>query len=86
MLVDFWASWCAPCRADHPALRKVYNKMKDRNFIILSVSLDKYKEPWLNAINKDQLTWPQMSDLKYWQNEVARKYGINLLPSNFFIR
>lgn len=87
VLLDFWASWCVPCRAENPNLVKAYNKYKDRNFTILGVSLDQpgKKELWLKAIEKDGLVWTQVSDLKFWNNEVANKYGIKAVPQNYLI-
>lgn len=87
VLVDFWASWCVPCRNENPNVVAAYQKYKDKNFTVLGVSLDKpdAKDAWLKAIADDKLTWTQVSDLKYWQNEVAVKYGIQSIPANFLI-
>ncbi|MEI7423773.1 MAG: TlpA disulfide reductase family protein [Prolixibacteraceae bacterium] len=87
LLIDFWASWCAPCRAENPNVVKAYAKYHEKGFEILGVSLDneKGRDNWLNAIKKDGLAWTQVSDLKYWNNEVARKYGISSIPQNFLL-
>jgi len=85
VLVDFWASWCGPCRHENPAVVAAYNAFKDKNFTILSVSLDQNKDKWKQAIQADNLTWTHVSDLKYWQNEVAQLYHINSIPANMLI-
>jgi peroxiredoxin len=87
VLVDFWASWCGPCRQENPAVVKAYNRYKDKNFTIIGVSLDgpQGKEAWLKAIRKDGLTWAQVSDLKGWDNEVAKLYDVEVIPQNFLI-
>ncbi|MDN5287781.1 MAG: AhpC/TSA family protein [Mucilaginibacter sp.] len=87
VLVDFWASWCIPCREENPNVVKAYQQFHDKGFTILSVSLDQpgKKTAWLNAIHHDQLTWTQVSDLKFWNNAVAKLYGIQAIPQNFLL-
>jgi len=87
VLVDFWASWCGPCRRENPNVVKVFNKFRDKNFTVLSVSLDRpdARDKWLAAIHKDGLTWTHVSDLKYWDNAVAKQYGIRAIPQNLLI-
>ncbi|TKC09156.1 TlpA disulfide reductase family protein [Pedobacter frigoris] len=85
VLVDFWASWCGPCRAENPNVVKAYNQLKGKNFEIVSVSLDNSKEQWSKAIEKDGMPWIHVSDLKGWKNEVALQYGVTSVPQNFLI-
>lgn len=85
ILLDFWASWCVPCRQENPALIALYHDFKKRNFKIVSISLDEYKNSWLKAIKDDQLIGYQLSDLKGWKNEVAVLYGIGSLPTTFLL-
>ncbi|MFK7934439.1 MAG: redoxin domain-containing protein [Saprospiraceae bacterium] len=84
-LIDFWASWCGPCRKENPNVVRVYEKYKDKGFEILGVSLDKTKDRWVKAIAQDQLTWPQVSDLRGWKNEVARTYGVTSIPQTVLL-
>jgi peroxiredoxin len=85
VLLEFWASWCHPCRAESPNLLKQYKIYKSKGFEILSVSVDSDKSRWLEAIAKDGLTWTQVSDLKGWDNEARKLYGLSGVPGNFLI-
>lgn len=87
VLLDFWASWCVPCRAENPHVVKAYQQYKDKGFTVLGISLDKpdARDRWLKAIADDQLTWTQVSDLKFWNNEAAKLYGIQAIPQNYLI-
>ncbi|MHA4807345.1 redoxin domain-containing protein [Flavitalea flava] len=85
LLIDFWASWCGPCRAENPNVVKSFNKYKGKGFMILGVSLDQDSTKWKTAIEKDSLGWAQVSDLKGWQNAVAAQYGVQSIPANFLI-
>ncbi len=87
LLVDFWASWCGPCRQENPNVVKAFNQYKDKNFTILSVSLDRpnAKDKWMKAIHKDNLTWTHISDLKFWNSEAAQLYGVQAIPQNFLL-
>jgi len=80
VLIDFWASWCTPCRVANPHVVKIYNQYKDKGFEIVGVSLDKDKAEWTKAITTDELVWPQMSDLMYWQSEGAKLYSVYSIP------
>ncbi len=85
VLLDFWASWCGPCRAENPNVLKAYNKYKDKNFDVLAVSLDENRKAWIKAIKDDGMPWVQVSDLKGWKSQVATQYGIKAIPQNFLI-
>jgi peroxiredoxin len=80
VLIDFWASWCRPCRMENPAVVAAYQKYKDKGFEILGVSLDRNKDQWINAIKKDGLDWHHVSDLQFWQSEAAKSYGVHSIP------
>jgi len=85
VLVDFWASWCGPCRQENPNVVAAFNRFKDKNFTVLGVSLDKDKASWVAAIKADNLNWPHISDLKYWSSEVVPLYNIEGIPFNVLI-
>ena len=85
VLVDFWASWCGPCRRENPTVVEAYNRFRDKNFTILGVSLDKQKEAWVKAIVDDNLNWTHISDLKYWNSEVVPLYDIKGIPFNVLV-
>jgi peroxiredoxin len=85
VLVDFWASWCGPCRDENPNVVSAFNRFKEKNFTILGVSLDKNRAAWLQAIQHDQLTWNHVSDLQYWNNAAATLYEVRSIPYNILI-
>ena len=85
VLIDFWASWCGPCRAENPNVVNTFSKFKDKNFTVLSVSLDRAKQPWIDAIAMDGLNWTHVSDLKFWNNAVAMQFGISSIPQNLLL-
>ena len=85
VLLDFWASWCPPCRRENPNVVKAFNDYKDKNFTVLGISLDKDKDKWLKAIADDNLTWTHVSDLKYWDSEIPALYGVRGIPANVLL-
>lgn len=85
VLVDFWAGWCRPCRAENPNLVRAYDKYKNQGFEIFGISLDRNKEQWVQAIKQDNINWPQVSDLKYWDSKVVKEFNITGIPANFLL-
>lgn len=85
VLIDFWASWCGPCRQENPNVVKMYNKFKGKNFEIYGVSLDREKEKWTQAIAQDGLSWVHVSDLKFWESAGAQSYGVRSIPATFLV-
>ena len=85
VLLDFWASWCPPCRRENPNVVKAFNTYKDKNFTVIGISLDKDKAKWLKAIADDNLTWTHVSDLKYWDSEIPALYGVRGIPANVLL-
>jgi peroxiredoxin len=85
LLIDFWASWCHPCRMENPNVVKVYNEFHKKGFDVFGVSLDRSKDDWVKAIADDKLTWTHVSDLQYWDNAAAKLYAVNSIPANFLL-
>jgi len=85
LLVDFWASWCGPCRAENPNVAEAWKKYSKKGFDVLGVSLDKDRDKWIEAIQADNLTWNHVSDLQYWNNEASNLYGVRSIPSNVLL-
>ncbi len=84
-IIDFWASWCKPCRMENPNVVRVYNKYHEKGLNIIGVSLDKNKDKWIQAIDKDDLQWSHVSNLKFWQDPIAKAYGVRSIPATFII-
>ena len=85
LLIDFWASWCAPCRQENPNVVKLYNDFRDKGFEIIGVSFDENRSKWIDAIHQDQLTWPHVSDLKGWQSAAGKLYAISSIPATVLL-
>lgn len=85
VMIDFWASWCAPCRQENPNVVKLYQQYHDKGFEIIGVSLDRTKEEWVQAIKDDKLSWIHVSDLQFWQNTAARLYSVNAIPQTYLL-
>jgi len=85
VMIDFWASWCAPCRQENPNVVKLYQQYHEKGFEIIGVSLDRTKADWVNAIQDDKLAWIHVSDLQYWQNAAARLYSVNAVPQTYLL-
>ena len=84
-LINFWASWCLPCKREHPVLTKLYRQYKEQGFTIVSISLDTNRSAWVNAVKTEQLEWLQLSDLKGWASPASTLYGVKLIPHNILL-
>jgi peroxiredoxin len=85
VLIDFWAAWCGPCRRENPHIVKIYDEFKDKGFEIFGVSFDRNREDWIQAIHQDGITWPQVSDLKFWNSAAGKLYGVRSIPHTVLI-
>ena len=85
VLIDFWASWCVPCRKESPFLKDAYSKFKNRNFTILGISVDAKEDAWIAAVKQDELTWPQLREARGMKEGAAADYGVSAIPANFLI-
>jgi peroxiredoxin len=85
VLIDFWASWCGPCRASNPGVVRLYNKYKSKGFVVFGVSIDSKKSNWLKAIKQDKITYIQVNDNAGWNSKVAAAYGVNQIPTTFLL-
>ena len=85
VLLDFWASWCRPCRASNPGVVRLYNKYKNKGLVVFGVSIDSKKALWLNAVKQDRITYQQVNDNAGWNSKVAEAYNVNEIPSTFLI-
>jgi peroxiredoxin len=85
VLIDFWASWCGPCRASNPSVVRLYNKYKTKGFIVFGVSIDSKKNNWLKAIKQDKITYTQVNDNAGWNSKIAAAYGVNQIPTTFLL-
>ena len=84
-IIDFWAAWCGPCRRENPNLVRIYEKYHDKGLEIIGVSLDKDADKWKEAIAKDNLTWAHVSNLKFWEDPIAKQYNVQAIPATFIL-